>query len=197
VRVREVVGMPDIFSIITHGKMRQNAIDSQKEFEAKKSGKLVGVRSSPEADALLERFPSKAIKLPTDHIDYVAEHNGSIQDFIVKHKEVGIKAVISHVLDNGTKLPAPHKEQIVDFFVDNYKKKIDYSPTVVDFYHCFTEASVGNIVKTHLNELPADDPKRSVISSIAYHPEEYVEAIRKTLVFYPSLRGLIPQVPKK
>ena len=194
--VSEVVGMPDIFSIITHGKMRQNAIDSQKEFEAKK-GKSGGLVSSPEAEELLKKYPSKAIRLPVNHLDFKTEHNSTLRDFVVEHKEAGIRAVIKHVLDNGTDLHKDNKEKITDFFADDYKKKISHSATVTDFYSCFTDSSVGTVVRKHLSEVPAEDPKRTILGAVVSHPEAYVDAVRKMINFYPHLRGLIPETPKK
>jgi len=159
--------------------------------------KAKGSKLASEADKLLEKYPSKSIRLPSSHIDYPTEHNSTLRDFVVEHKEAGVKAVICHVLDNGTELPKDVKEKITDFFVDDYKKKISHSATVTDFFHCFTEASVGDVVGRHLPELPAGDPKRSVIGTVAYHPEEFVGAVRKMINFYPHLRGLIPETPKK
>jgi len=187
----EVVDMPDPNVFFGRGAAKRILTGREEDARKAKDPNLAS-----EENKLLEKYPSKAMRLPTDHLDYPGEHNSNVRDFVNQHKEAGIKAVITHILDKGTELPEDAKGKITDHFVKDYQGKISESPTLTDFFSCFTEASVGDISKKHVDALPAGHPKRTVIAAVVSNPEPYIATLKRALRF-SSLSSLLPDAPKK
>jgi len=168
--VSGVVGMPDIFSIFTHGKMRQNAIDSQKEFEAKK-GKSGGSVSSSEDEKLIEKYRSPRVSVPMDHLDSTKEINSSLKGFMDKHGEEGVDFLVRWVLTKGANVHPDNREAVVRHFVEDFKAK--NSKTASDFYSAFCASSSGDKLIDHLSSVPLKDERRNVSEVIMRHPEDF------------------------